>query len=111
MVLLAGKAFRTGQTGRCRHAAWPRRTQAGRHGAAGFGGHRRGAALDRVLQDSLNGGEFELQSLKVSGVLDTNVPFFMKGTTYNDTVILCDEAEDLSESQIKLIGTRLRREQ
>lgn len=59
------------------------------------------------LTQSLNGGEFELQSLKMSGVLDTNVPFFMKGTTYNDTIILCDEAEDLSESQIRLIGTRL----
>lgn len=59
------------------------------------------------LTQSLNGGEFELQSLKMSGVLDTNVPFFMKGTTYNNTIILCDEAEDLSESQIRLIGTRL----
>ena len=59
------------------------------------------------LTQSLSGGEFELQSLKMSGILDTNVPFFMKGTTYNDTIILCDEAEDLSESQIKLIGTRL----
>ena len=59
------------------------------------------------LTQSLNGGEFELQSLKMSGVLSTNVPFFMKGTTYNDTIILCDEAEDLSESQIRLIGTRL----
>lgn len=59
------------------------------------------------LTQSLNGGEFELQSLKLSGVLDTNVPFFMKGTTYNETIILCDEAEDLSESQIRLIGTRL----
>ena len=59
------------------------------------------------LTQSLNGGEFELQGLKMSGVLDTNVPFFMKGTTYNDTIILCDEAEDLSESQIRLIGTRL----
>lgn len=59
------------------------------------------------LTQSLNGGEFELQSLKMSGVLDTNVPFFMKGTTYNDTIILCDEAEDLSESQLRLIGTRL----
>lgn len=59
------------------------------------------------LTQSLNGGEFELQGLKMSGILDTNVPFFMKGTTYNDTVILCDEAEDLSESQIKLVGTRL----
>lgn len=59
------------------------------------------------LIQSLNGGEFELQGLKMSGVLDTNVPFFMKGTTYNNTIILCDEAEDLSESQIRLIGTRL----
>ena len=59
------------------------------------------------LTQSLNGGEFELQSLKMSGILDTNVPFFMKGTTYNQTIILCDEAEDLSESQIRLIGTRL----
>lgn len=59
------------------------------------------------LTQSLNGGEFELQSLKMSGVLNTNVPFFMKGTTYNDTIILCDEAEDLTQSQIKLIGTRL----
>lgn len=59
------------------------------------------------LSQSLNGGEFELQSLKMSGVLDTNVPFFMKGTMYNDTIIICDEAEDLSESQIRLIGTRL----
>ena len=46
------------------------------------------------LTQSLNGGEFELQSLKMSGMLDTNVPFFMKGTTYNETIILCDEAED-----------------
>ena len=59
------------------------------------------------LTHSLNGGEFELQSLKMSGVLDINVPYFMKGTTYNDTIILCDEAEDLTQSQIKLIGTRL----
>jgi predicted ribonuclease YlaK len=59
------------------------------------------------LTQSINGGEFELQSLKMSGVLDVNVPFFMKGTTYNDTILLCDEAEDLSESQIRLIGTRL----
>ena len=59
------------------------------------------------LTQSLHGGDFELQSLKMSGILNTNVPFFMKGTTYNDTIILCDEAEDLSQSQIKLIGTRL----
>lgn len=59
------------------------------------------------LSQSLSGGEFELASLKAQGVLETNIPFFMKGTTYNETIILCDEAEDLNESQIRLIGTRL----
>ena len=31
----------------------------------------------------------------------------MKGTTYDNTVMVVDEAEDLSESQIRLIGTRI----
>ena len=65
-----------------------------------------GRFFDPLCQ-SLNGGEFELQSLKMSGILDVNVPFFMKGTTYSDTILLCDEAEDLTESQIRLVGTRL----
>lgn len=59
------------------------------------------------LAQSLNGGEFELEKLKMSGILEVNVPYYMKGTTYNNTVTICDEAEDLSESQIRLIGTRL----
>lgn len=59
------------------------------------------------LVQQLNGGEFELESLKQRGVIDTNIPFYMKGTTYNNTIIVVDEAEDLSEKQIRLIGTRL----
>lgn len=59
------------------------------------------------LVQQLNGGEFELNSLKQRGVLESNIPFYLKGTTYNETVIICDEAEDLTESQIRLIGTRL----
>ena len=59
------------------------------------------------LVQQLNGGEFELESLKQRGVIDTNIPFYMKGTTYNNTIIIVDEAEDLSEKQIRLIGTRL----
>ena len=31
----------------------------------------------------------------------------MKGTTYNNTVILVDEAEDLDDKQIRLVGTRV----
>ena len=59
------------------------------------------------LVQQLNGGEFELESLKQRGVIDTNIPFYMKGTTYNNAIIVVDEAEDLTEKQIRLIGTRL----
>ena len=31
----------------------------------------------------------------------------MKGTTYNDTIMLVDEAEDLDEKQLRLVGTRI----
>ena len=59
------------------------------------------------LTQQLNGGEFELESLKQRGVLETNIPFYMKGTTYNDTILVIDEAEDLDEKQIRLVGTRV----
>lgn len=59
------------------------------------------------LTQQLNGGEFELESLKQRGVLETNIPFYMKGTTYNDTILIVDEAEDLDEKQIRLVGTRV----
>ena len=61
----------------------------------------------KPLEQQLKGGEFELDSLIQRGVLETNIPFYLKGTTYNSTVMLVDEAEDLTESQIRLIGTRL----
>ena len=59
------------------------------------------------LTQQLNGGEFELESLKQRGVLDSNIPYYMKGTTYNDTIMLVDEAEDLDEKQLRLVGTRI----
>ena len=59
------------------------------------------------LEQQLDGGAFELESLKQRGVLDTNIPYYMKGTTYNDQIIICDESEDLDEKQIRLIGTRV----
>ena len=59
------------------------------------------------LAQQLKGGEYELESLKQRGVLESNIPFYLKGTTYNDTIILVDEAEDLDEKQIRLIGTRV----
>ena len=59
------------------------------------------------LTQQLSGGEFELESLKQRGILDSNIPYYMKGTTYNDTIMLVDEAEDLDEKQLRLVGTRV----
>ena len=61
----------------------------------------------KPIEQQLKGGEFELESLMQRGILETNIPFYLKGCTYNDTIMVVDEAEDLTESQIKLIGTRL----
>lgn len=61
----------------------------------------------KPLVQSLDGGEYELQELIDKGCFESIIPFYMKGTTYNDTIIVCDEAEDLSERQVRLIGTRL----
>ena len=59
------------------------------------------------LVQQLNGGEFELEKLKQTGVLESTIPFYLKGQTFPNTVLLVDEAEDLSEKQIRLIGTRV----
>lgn len=61
----------------------------------------------KPLEQQLEGGEYQLESLKSRGVLEANTPYFMKGTTYNDTVMIVDEAEDFTAKQIKLVGTRL----
>ena len=59
------------------------------------------------LTQQLDGGVFELESLKQRGVLETNIPFYMKGTTYNNTVIQENKAEELDDKQIRLVGTRV----
>lgn len=59
------------------------------------------------LVQQLNGGEFELEQLKRNGMLESTIPFYLKGQTFPSTVLLIDEAEDLSEKQIRLVGTRV----
>lgn len=59
------------------------------------------------LVHSLDGGVYELQKYIDNGEFDVNIPFYMKGTTYNSTIVICDEAEDLTEAEIRLVGTRL----
>lgn len=59
------------------------------------------------LVQQLNGGEYELEQLKRNGMLESTIPFYLKGQTFPSTVMLVDEAEDLSEKQIRLVGTRV----
>lgn len=61
----------------------------------------------KPIVHSLEGGERELESLIVRGVLESNIPYYIKGTTYDETVIVCDESSDFSKRQLKLVGTRL----
>lgn len=59
------------------------------------------------IEQQLDGGAFELASLKQQGIIDANIPLYMKGTTYNSTVMVVDEAEDLTGKELRLVGTRL----
>lgn len=59
------------------------------------------------IVQQLDGGEWEMEKLKSNGQLEFQVPYYMKGTTYNETCMVVDEAEDLKEAQIRLIGTRI----
>ena len=61
----------------------------------------------KAIVQSLDGGDQELHSLMANGVLEQNIPYYMKGTTYDQTIIVVDEAEDLSEKQLQMIGIRL----
>lgn len=61
----------------------------------------------RPLEQQLDGGDIELERLRQQGVIQTQIPYYLKGTTYNEAIAVVDEAEDLTESQIKLIGTRM----
>lgn len=63
--------------------------------------------LFKPLADQLDGGEFELEALKQRGVLETTSPFFIKGRSFNDSILVIEESEDLTQKQIRLIGTRV----
>ena len=72
-------------------------------------GEKDSKILDFILPfaDQLDGGEFELESLKQRGIIEANTPYFLKGRTFNEAILLVDEAEDMTEKQIRLIGTRV----
>lgn len=59
------------------------------------------------IKQQFEGQEYEVDMMKEQGMIEFNIPTYMKGTTYPDTIMVVDEAEDLSERQIRLIGTRI----
>lgn len=58
------------------------------------------------LIQQLDRQDYEADELRDDGVLDFNIPAYMKGTSYSSTIMVIDEAEDLTKKQLKMIGTR-----
>lgn len=59
------------------------------------------------IVQNLEGGEYELNDMKMKGELETQIPYYMKGMSLTNTFLLVDEAEDLDTKIFKLIGTRI----
>lgn len=57
--------------------------------------------------DCLKGGELEAALMEQRGQLEKQIPYFSKGLTWNDSYVLVDEAEDLSRSNVILLGSRI----
>jgi PhoH-like ATPase len=55
----------------------------------------------------LEGGEQEAALLETRGQLIKEIPYYIKGLSIDDTFVVVDEAEDLDDKLLKLIGTRL----
>ena len=65
------------------------------------------AIWELPIKQQFDGQEYEVDKMKDQGIIEFNIPMYMKGTTYPSTVLVVDESEDLTEKQIRLIGTRV----
>lgn len=61
----------------------------------------------KPVEEQLNGGSIELMSLQQRGEFEAITPYYVKGRTFTDKYVMVEEAEDLTERQIRLIGTRI----
>lgn len=59
------------------------------------------------IVDNIENGEFAMESLMQRGQLEVDIPFYMKGRSLARTIMIVDEAEDLTLKQIKLLGSRV----
>ena len=51
--------------------------------------------------------EYQVDKLQDSGIVEFIIPAYMKGYSLDSYVIVCDEVEDVSLSQLRMIGTRV----
>ncbi len=76
-------------------------------------GFLKGTKADKIqdffnpILDNIDGGEFTMRMMMENGQLDADIPFYMKGRSLARTIMLVDEAEDLTLKQIKLLGSRV----
>lgn len=59
------------------------------------------------IVDNINDGEFAMEMMMQRGQLEVDIPFYMKGRSLARTIMIVDEAEDLTLKQIKLLGSRV----
>lgn len=59
------------------------------------------------IVDNLEDGIFTLEDMINRGQIECDIPFYMKGRSLSSTIMLVDEAEDLTLKQIKLLGSRI----
>jgi len=59
------------------------------------------------IEQNLDGGEYQMQDMLSKGQIECQIPYYLKGTTFNNTFMLIDECEDLDKNLFKLVGTRV----
>ena len=59
------------------------------------------------IEQNLDGGEYQMQDMLTKGQIECQIPYYLKGTSFNSTFMLIDECEDLDKDLFKLVGTRV----
>jgi len=65
------------------------------------------AVWELPIIQQFDGQEFEVDRLKQQGIIEFNIPTYMKGLSFPSEIVVVDESEDMSEKQLRLIGTRV----
>lgn len=61
----------------------------------------------KPIEEQLDGGEFELRQMQQRGEIESITPHYVKGRTFTSKYVIIEEAEDITQKQIRLLGTRI----